>query len=180
VNSGSPGFVIHRLRREELGRFQAVMPAWNAHEYARRLAFQERGLAVQLVAWAGEEPVGKAMVVYPGHEEWSPSAYREGCPEIRDLEVSRDRLRRGIGTALVGTSEDEARSAGFAKMGLGVGLEPSYAAARSMYERLGYRTAHGPFVAAARLEDDDGRPFPVAGVCVYLVKRLTDGVDQPS
>ena len=71
------------------------MPAWNTTEYAKRLAFQQRGLAVQLVAWVGDEADGQAMVVFPGHPEWSPSAYREGCPEIRDLGVAAARRRRG-------------------------------------------------------------------------------------
>jgi hypothetical protein len=44
-----------------------------------------------------------------------------------------------------------------------------------LYERLGYAFAHGPFVQAARFEMDDGTPLPVAGVCTYLVKELTDG-----
>jgi hypothetical protein len=57
---------------------------------------------------------------------------------------------------------------------LGVGVEDDYAAARSLYERLGYVFAHGPFVQAARLEMDDGTALPVAGVCTYLVKELTD------
>lgn len=171
---------VRRLRREELERFQTGLPAWNGTEYERRLGFQERGLAVQLVAWIGDDAVGKAMVVFPGHEEWSPSAYREGCPEIRDLEVSPAWTRRGVGTALIAAAEVEVRGSGFARIGLGVGLEPSYAAARSVYERLGYRAAHGPFIAAALLEDDDGVAFPVAGVCMYLVKDLAGPEPQPS
>jgi len=118
------------------------------------------------------------MVVFPGHVEWSPSAYREGCPELRDLEVISAWARRGVGTALVAAAEAEVRSAGFDRVGLSVGVEPDYAAARAMYERLGYRAAHGPFVTAARLEGEDGRAIGVAGVCMYLVKRLEDG--QPS
>jgi GNAT superfamily N-acetyltransferase len=179
VIDGASAFVVRRLRREDLTAFQAGMPAWNAHEYAERLAFQERRLAVQLVAWADDEAVGKAMVVFPGHVEWSESAFRETCPEIRDLAVHEAWTRRGIGTALVRAAEDEVRAAGFERIGLGTGVEPSYAPARAMYERLGYRAAHGPFVSAARLEDDDGRPLPVAGVCVYLVKTLSAGA-QPS
>lgn len=171
---------VRKLRREELERFQAGLPAWNGTEYERRLASQERGLAVQLVAWIGDDAVGKAMVVFPGHEEWSPSAYREGCPEIRDLEVAPAWTRRGIGTVLIVAAEAEVRRGGFGRIGLGVGLEPSYAAARSMYQGLGYRTVHGPFIAAALLEGDDGRPIPVAGVCMYLVKDLAGPGPQPS
>ncbi len=159
----------------DLAPFQAGMPAWNTTEYAERLAFQQRGLAVQLVAWVGGAPVGKAMVVFPGHPEWSPSAYREGCPEIRDLEVVAAWRRRGIATAVVAAAERETRSAGFARLGLGVGVEDDSAPARSLYRRLGYVFAHGPFVQAARLETDEGMALPVAGVCTYVVKELTDG-----
>jgi hypothetical protein len=65
---------------------------------------------------------------------------------------------------------------------LGVGIEDDSAAARSLYERLGYVFAHGPFVQAARLETDDGAGVPVAGVCTYLVKELTHegSAGQPS
>jgi GNAT superfamily N-acetyltransferase len=120
------------------------------------------------------------MVVFPGNPEWSESAYREACPEIRDLAVGEGWVRRGIGSALVAASEAEARAAGFDRIGLGVGLEESYAAARSLYERLGYATAHGPFVSAALLDRDDGTSFPVGGVCMYLVKDLATAGDQPS
>ena len=53
---------VRRLSPADLAPFQAGMPAWNTTEYAKRLAFQQRGLAVQLVAWVGDEPAGKAMV----------------------------------------------------------------------------------------------------------------------
>ena len=178
--AGASDVVVGRLHRGELEAFQAGMPAWNAHEYEERLALQDRGLTVQLVAWIGDDPVGKAMVVFPGNPEWSESAYRESCPEIRDLAVDEGWVRRGIGTALVAASEQAARAAGFDRIGLGVGLEGSYAAARSLYERLGYRSAHGPFVSAALLDRDDGSSFPVAGVCIYLVKDLAPERAQPS
>lgn len=148
------------------------MPSWNSREYARRLGFQDRGLAVQLVAWASEVPAGRGMLVLPGHPEWSASAYREGCPEIRDVGVAEAWQRRGIGAAVVRGLEDAAAAAGFDRIGLMVGLEETYGAAQSLYDRLGYVRAHGPFVSAARLEAEDGSRFPVGGACVYLVKPL--------
>ena len=167
-----PGVDVRRLARGEVGRFQATMPSWNGQEYAQRVAFQERSLAVQLVAWDGEVAVGRGTLVLPGHPEWSASAYRERCPEIRDLGVAADRQRQGIGSALIRGLEDEARAAGFGRVGLGVGLEESYAAARATYARLGYDVVHGPFVQGASLRRDDGSTFPVAGVCMYLVKTV--------
>ena len=170
-----PAIEVRRLASVDLDAFQATMPSWNALEYAERLAYQDRGLAVQLIAWSGAIAVGRAMVVFPGHPEWSESAFRENCPELRDVGVAEDWQRRGIGGELIAASEEAVRVAGFDRIGLGVGLEDGYEAARGLYERSGYAFAHGPFVAAARLEDEEGVGFPVAGVCVYLVKGL-----QPS
>jgi len=167
-----PSIEVRRLTLADLDAFQGSMPSWNAREYTRRLAYQERGLAVQLVAWVGDLAVGRSMVVLPGHPEWSASAFREGCPELRDVGVADAWQRRGIGGRLITASEDVARAAGHERVGLGVGLDDSYEAARALYARWGYAFAHGPFVQAARLEDDDGAGIPIAGVCVYLVKRL--------
>ena len=153
------------------------MPSWNPREYVRRLGYQERGLAVQLVAWAGAEPVGRSMLVLPGHPEWTVSDLREGCPEIRDLGVAEGSERRGIGTALVEATVEEARRAGFERVGLTVGMEEGYEAARRLYEHLGFVPAHGPFISSARLEAEDGSWFAVAGVMRYLVKELT--ADRP-
>jgi GNAT superfamily N-acetyltransferase len=164
---------IRRLLAADLSAFQDGMPSWNSREYGQRLAYQDRGLAVQLVAWEGARPVGRAMLVLPGNPEWSTSAHREGCPEVRDVEVAEDSRRRGIATALVETLGDDAASAGFARLGLMVGLEESYGDASRLYERLGFRRVHGPFVVAARLEAEDGSALPVAGVCVFLVKDLS-------
>lgn len=167
-----PPIEVRRLSLADLDAIQEAMPSWNGREYARRLGYQDRGLAVQLVAWVGDIAVGRSMVVLPGHPEWSASAFREGCPELRDVGVAEAWQRRGIGGRLVAASEDEARTAGYERVGLGVGMDDSFGAARALYERRGYAFAHGPFVQAARLEDDAGGGIPVAGVCVYLVKGL--------
>lgn len=42
--------------------------------------------------------------------------------------------------------------------------------ARALYDVLGYRHAHGPFVSSANLAGDDG-PIAVGGVLTYLVKE---------
>jgi GNAT superfamily N-acetyltransferase len=163
---------VRRLTPAEVERLQAAMPSWHAHEYADRAAYQSRGLAVQLVAWSDGEPVGRGMLVLPGHPEWSPSAFRETCPEIRDLAVLPAAQRRGVGSALIAALEREAIEAGFDRMGLMVGLDEDYTAARAVYERRGYRFAHGPFISSARLATDDGVGLAVGGACEYRVKSL--------
>jgi GNAT superfamily N-acetyltransferase len=81
------------------------LPAWNSGEYGKRLAAQGRGELVQIVAWEGERPIGKAMVLFPGHDEFSVSAQREGCGEIRDVAVAPDARRLGVATAMIAALE---------------------------------------------------------------------------
>ena len=148
------------------------MPAWNDHEYGRRLAAQERGELVQVVAWDGERPVGKAMVLFPSHDEWSVSAEREGCAEIRDVGVVEDHRRRGVATAMISSLESAAAGLGMTRIGLSVALSDDDAPARALYGKLGYAFAHGPFISSTDLSDDDGRPIHVGAVMSYLTKSL--------
>lgn len=166
---------VRRIRAEELERFTAELPAWNSTEYAKRLAAQERGELVQVVAWQGGRPVGKAMVLFPGHEEYSESAEREGCGEVRDVAVAPEARRLGVATAMITLLEAATRERGIPRIGLCVALPDDDAAARSLYAKLGYTVAHGPFIASTDLDDDDGRPIPVGGPMCYLTKSLLAG-----
>ncbi len=111
------------------------------------------------------------MVLFPEHEEFSTSAVREGCAEVRDVFVSRPRRRLGVATALMEALEDAVRERGMARVGLSVSLDEEAAPARVLYERLGYVHAHGPFVSSTDLLGDDG-PVAVGAVMNYLVKEL--------
>ena len=148
------------------------MPSWNSTEYAKRLAAQGRGELVQLVAWDADRPVGKAMVLFPEHEEWSVSAQRERCAEIRDVRVDANRRRRGIATAMIAALENAARDRGMSRIGMSVALDPEDEPARALYRRLGYAQAHGPFITSTDLWGDDGRAIPVGAAMRYLVKNL--------
>jgi hypothetical protein len=86
------------------------MPAWNSTEYARRLAAQGRDELVQVVAWHADGPVGKAMVLFPGYDEYSVSAEREVCGEIRDVEVEPHVRRIGVATPSSATRSRTGRS----------------------------------------------------------------------
>jgi GNAT superfamily N-acetyltransferase len=52
------------------------------------------------------------MVLFPEHEEFSTSAVREGCAEVRDVFVARPRRRLGVATTLMETLEDAVRERG--------------------------------------------------------------------
>ena len=166
------GFEIRRLGSEELDTLQAAIPVWNSTEYAKRVAAQARGELVQVIAWSDGVPVGKGMVLYPGYEEHSTSAAREGCAEIRDVGVVEAARRRGVATALIGAMEDAARERGMQRIGLTVAQGEEDEPARALYEKLAYGFAHGPFIASTDLWDDRGLPIPVGAVMIYLVKEL--------
>lgn len=111
------------------------------------------------------------MVLFPEHDEFSTSAVREGCAEVRDVFVARPRRRLGVATGIMARLEDAARDHGMLKVGLSVALDEEAAPARALYERLGYTLAHGPYVASSNLSGDEG-PIAVGAVMNYLVKDL--------
>ena len=162
---------VRPLAPSDLRSLNRRLPVWNRGEYERRLRAQDRGEVLQVVAWVGDRPIGRAMVLFPGHDEYSASAEREGCAEIRDVEVEATHHRRGVATAMIVELERAAGRRGFDRIGLSVGRDEGYRAARTLYAKLGYRTAHGPFISGAVLAGDGGR-IPVAGVLDYLVKPL--------
>ena len=144
---------------------------WNRQEYGRRLAAQDRGQLVEAVAWFGGVPGGRGMVLFPEHEEFSASAVREGCAEVRDVFVVRPRRRLGVASALMAVLEEAARHQGMRRIGLSVALDDESAPARALYEHLGYAHAHGPYVSSTDLVGEDG-PIAVGAVMSYLVKAL--------
>ena len=125
-----------------------------------------------MVAWRGDRPVGKAMILFPGHDEYSVSAEREECGEIRDVSVEPDARRLGVATALIHALEEAARERGLSRIGLSVALDVDDAPARDLYAKLGYVVAHGPFISSTNLYDEEGRPLHVGAVMSYLTKAL--------
>jgi GNAT superfamily N-acetyltransferase len=119
-----------------------------------------------------ERPVAKAMVLFPGSEEYSTSAEREGCAEIRDVAVAEPARRRGVATALIGVLEAATWEHGVERIGLSVAHGDEDAPARALYGKLGFAVAHGPFITSTNLYDDDGRPIHVGALMSYMTKVL--------
>lgn len=63
--------------------------------------------------------------------------------EIKSMRVVPDRLRRGIGAAMLDHLLREARARGFAWVGLETGGNDAFAPARAMYERAGFAPCEG-------------------------------------
>ena len=140
-------------------------------DYSRRLEAQRRGTLSQIAAWSGGVPIGRAHVLFPGHEQWSISAHRCGCAEVRDVFVAPEHRRHGAATAMMDVVERAVSDGGLLRIGLSVAQDEDGAAARALYERLGYGFAHGPYIGGATISGDDS-PIHFAAVLVYLTKEL--------
>ena len=162
---------VRRLTAAELEPLNRLLPIWSSREYAKRLAAQDRCELVQVVAWDGLVPVARGMVLFPAHAEWSISALRERCAEVRDVSVEPSHRRRGIARSMMRQMERAAHDAGAARIGLSVSLGEEDGPARALYEVLGYRHAHGPMITSVNLDADEG-PVPVGAVLTYLAKDL--------
>lgn len=163
--------IVRPLEAGDVERLNRDLPVWNTREYARRLRGIARGELVQLIAWEADRPVGRGMLLLPEHEEYSISASRERCAEVRDVSVVPEHRRAGVATSIMSGLESAALEVGMQRIGLSVSLDDKAAPARELYERLGYRHGHGPFVTSTILDGDDGS-FPVGATLVYLVKDL--------
>jgi GNAT superfamily N-acetyltransferase len=103
--------------------------------HERRWRIQEAGEGVYLVAWDGGVPIGWVLV------EWSASPEAGGAhlAELVGLDVVEAHRDRGAGTLLLETALEEARTAGFAGLGLKVTVANAWNdAARRLYERHGF------------------------------------------
>jgi GNAT superfamily N-acetyltransferase len=106
------------------------------HWFTDRLARQQRGGGVLLVAWLDDRPVGEVYLDCEPAKEPEVRRHLPGVPVLDHLEVLGPLWGRGIGSALVCAAEDAARQLGHERIALGVGLVNS--GARRLYERLGY------------------------------------------
>lgn len=64
--------------------------------------------------------------------------------EIKSMRTAPDRVRRGIGRALLAAIVAEARSRGYSALLLETGTGPDFAAANALYDRHGFQP-WGPF-----------------------------------
>ena len=141
------------------------------HWFTDRLARQQQGGGVVLVAWLDGRPVGDVFLDCQPAKEPEVRRHLSGVPRLDHLEVSGPFQRRGIGTALIRAAEDTARRLGHERVALGVGLDNH--GARRLYERLGYADwGHGAVVGTWVEYPDDGPPVTLSEVCDMLVKRL--------
>ncbi len=149
--------VITELRSADVERVDRDLPL-------NRLDQHLADGSTYLVAWEDEQPVGHA------HIAWSGTHL--GLPEIQDVYVAPDHRRRGLATQLTHACEAEARARNWHTISLSVSRDGN-AAARSLYERLGYADSGAEAVRVSGVITLRGRPFAVDDTLVYLTKKLT-------
>jgi ribosomal protein S18 acetylase RimI-like enzyme len=155
---------VRPLEADELPGVKEVLPRGpNVHD--ERFDAQQRGDGVYLFIRLSDRPVGHAFLSWTG---------RGDHPEVRDVAVTEDCRRRGLGTLLMDAVEQHARERGAEWLGLAVSLENHVA--RAFYERLGYEDAGlAPFTISYQAWDDRGIPREVVERCTYLRKPVDFG-----
>jgi predicted GNAT family acetyltransferase len=128
-----------------------------------RLDQQTAEESTYLIAWADDQPVGHAHLAWEGT--------RVGVPEVQDVYVLPEQRCRGIATLLNEAAEQEVRARGWDSISLSVSKDGN-AAARRLYDRLGYVDAGLKPVHVSGAIMLRGRPFEVDDTLVYLRKAL--------
>ncbi len=164
---------IRPLDAVELPALEANLTNGGTAKHAARLARQERGEVVYLIAWQAARPVGHALLKWDGAADvGAPQRLAAACPDVEDLWVAEDLRGQGIGSRLLHAAEELARARGCRWIGLSVGIEPP-SPARRLYERLGYADAgFGPHVEEDDYVDAHGQSRHWQETCLYLVKAL--------
>lgn len=147
-------------------------PHSRSHHHYWRIATQQRGEGIYLIAWHGDEPVGHFLLRWDGPTNDPTGAYphRTACLEAGATKPAYQ--RRGVATRLIREAERLAAENGYRRIGLAVGSTDN-PVARRLYERLGYRDwGRGEFTISWRYETKDGHKGVESEVCTYMFKAL--------
>ncbi len=118
----------------------------------------DQGEGFYVIAWTGGEPVGHAYLAVT-----SPF-------EVQDMFVLPELRGRGIGTALLHATEDEARARGATRLALTVSVDN--AGARRLYESQGYAECEIPPKRVKGTILLRGEPYDVDDTLITLAKGL--------
>jgi RimJ/RimL family protein N-acetyltransferase len=161
------------IRQATEADLEKLVARWSEpHERAAerdRFEDQERGESLLLIAWDGDEIVGRMGRLYLASKYPEVREQLGVFPEINGLDAWPQ--GRGVGSKLIAAAEDIARARGFDRMGIGVLIDNT--AARRLYERLGYEY-WGEVIDVTEYRNEAGDVIHVQkDPADYLVKRLT-------
>ena len=129
---------VRALTMAAYGEYASVMEpaAWRGLEQALQTALSMEGPAEWIVAERGGRIVGSVMLYPPATDAYAGAAARASWPELRLLAVAPEGRGQGVGQALVDECVRRARRMGATELGLHTSR--SMAAARRMYQRMGF------------------------------------------
>ncbi len=164
---------IRSITKPDIILLEQRFPQGGIAKHSERLARQQRGEAVYLIAWCQGQPAGHALLKWGGsQDEPVTKQLRIACPDIEDLFVLEELRSQGIGSQLLCFAEHLAQEQDYTHIGLSVGVisnEP----ARRLYERLGYQDAHfGEYTEEGEYLDPQGHCHTWKETCIYLIKDL--------
>jgi GNAT superfamily N-acetyltransferase len=140
--------------------------------FADRLARQEAGRGLLLVALVDGRPVGDVYLWLEPAEEPEVRRYLPGVPLLGHLEVLPELRSHGIGTEIMRVAEELLRRGGHQRVALGVDMDNHRAA--ELYHRLGYtHWGYAPADTSQEVFHADGRVERVPEKCYILVKDLS-------
>jgi GNAT superfamily N-acetyltransferase len=139
--------------------------------FADRLARQDRGEGVVLVAWLEGRAVGDVYLWCAPVDEPEICEHLTGVPMLNHLEVHPDRRGQGIGTAIIEQAERLAVQMGHRRLSIGVGIDNPRA--YDLYLRLGYTDwGHGTVDTTYARHQPDGTVRRFAETIRVLAKPL--------
>lgn len=152
-----PGVEIRLAAPRELDALCAAFPDRPRSLHEDRLLHQREGHGPYLIARLDGEPVGHVQLQLPDERDVDSMLEGRGAAWAEDLWVTPSARGHSIGSALMRRLELEARDAGVERLVFLAGIDASFAAARAIYPRLGWRErCSEPFLESATLPRDDG------------------------
>jgi GNAT superfamily N-acetyltransferase len=143
------------------------VPALMHHE--ERWRWQQAGLAAYVLAWHGEEVVGRATVLRRSKYD----VVRAVLGDVAEVNALESLVPgQGIGTSIMQFAEQQAVQ--WEAPAIGLGVAPANDRARRLYAHLGYAEwAHGTVCDEWTERNDAGEAGKEhADQCLYLTKQL--------
>ncbi len=164
---------IHPLQEDELipvEHFLANSTKPSIH--AERLARQQRGECVYLVAWRDNMPMGHLLVVWDGVPDIYLADKVESSPYFEDMRVLEEFRSLEVGRQLSEAAENIVRQEGYTSVGFVVLANNKRALA--LFERGGYVESDiGTFMANGSVTGDVESFAQQPQECIYMTKQLT-------
>jgi ribosomal protein S18 acetylase RimI-like enzyme len=135
--------VTMEIRSATADDLPALVAAMGQREFfTDRLASQENGFGLLLVAWIDADAIGRIYVRLEPAEEPEVREHLPGVPLIMDFLVLPEYRNNGFGALMLDHAEKMLRQRGCPRVALGVNHDND---AIRLYERRGYREwPHGP------------------------------------